>query len=312
MGGEALAHEAERPVGALRLFFVVAVEPRPRQLLAQCAGTGKAGRQLLPGAVFEEDDVRAGDALRAADVHEQAVRLQTLDEGIDFLERQLAVGRAAPRGVPAVYNKIRYLAVVCQQLRDLPEHELALRRGKGAPPDPGRQVEHGEVQACLQTGCAEGPQEFRDDVRPDRGLRDAVVPKFGRPEREALVVLCRQDGKAAACAFGDLRPAIAVRRAGRPVRFGEGITARLPAVFQIEFPVDDVGICMELHGGTVPVDKRAKPEVDEVALKRTEMVHSRARLSNFLWDDYTGKAGVRQASARRCAKRRCRRCMSWK
>ena len=41
---------------------------------------------------------------------------------------------------------------------------------------------------------------------------------------------------------------------------------------------------MELHGGTVPVDKRAKPEVDEVALKRTEMVHSRARLSNFLWD----------------------------
>ena len=112
---------------------------------------------------------------------------------------------------------VRYLAVVCQQLRDLPEHELALRRGKGAPPDPGRQVEHGEVQACLQTGCAEGPQEFRDDVRPDRGLRDAVVPKFGRPEREALMVLCRQDGKAAACAFGDLRPAIAVRRAGRPV-----------------------------------------------------------------------------------------------
>ena len=61
VAGEALAHEAERPVGALWLFFVVAVEPRPRQLLAQCAGTGKAGRQLLPRAVFKEDDVRAGE-----------------------------------------------------------------------------------------------------------------------------------------------------------------------------------------------------------------------------------------------------------
>ena len=30
---------------------------------------------------------------------------------------------------------------------------------------------------------------------------------------------------------------------------------------------------MELHGGTVPVDKRAEPEINEVALKRTEMVH---------------------------------------
>ena len=65
-----------------------------RQLLAQCAGTGKAGRQLLPRAVFEEDDVRAGDALRAADIHEQAVRLQALDEGIDFLEYYARLLRA--------------------------------------------------------------------------------------------------------------------------------------------------------------------------------------------------------------------------
>ena len=94
VAGEALAHEAERPVGALWLFFVVAVEPRPRQLLAQCTGTGKAGRQLLPRAVFKEDDVRAGDALRAADIHEQAVRLQALDEGIDFLEYYARLLRA--------------------------------------------------------------------------------------------------------------------------------------------------------------------------------------------------------------------------
>lgn len=95
-----------------------------------------------------------------------------------------------------------------------------------------------------------------------------MIGIVGGPEIEALVVLACQGSELTAGAFSDFCPLLAVVGSGRVKVFF--IKRELPgqiAVFMVVFPVDDVGVVVELEGCAVKMDKCAKAQIDKFFLQ---------------------------------------------
>ena len=95
-----------------------------------------------------------------------------------------------------------------------------------------------------------------------------MIGIVGGPEIEALVVLACQGSELAAGAFSDFCPLLAVVGSGRvEILFIKGKLPGQITVFMVVFPVDDVGVVVELEGCAVKMDKCAKAQIDKFFLQ---------------------------------------------
>ena len=82
------------------------------------------------------------------------------------------------------------------------------------------------------------------------------------------MVLGGQGSELAAGAFSDFCPLLTVFWSGRvEILFVKGKLPGQIAVFMVVFPVDDVGVVVELEGCAVKMDKCAKAQIDKFFLQ---------------------------------------------
>ena len=223
---------------------------------------------FLTGGVFIKYNVGTGQSVLTADIHQHTVRLQRFYKMVELLEGKHFIGGTAPRSIPAVYDQEWDFSIPGQKFCYLTENLFFLSCSAGSVTGLSSQVEHGKIQTGNNSLAAERVQISGNDIGFVCRISHTVIGIVGGPEIEALVVLACQGSELAAGAFSDFCPLLAVFWSGRVKVFF--IKRELPgqiAVFMVVFPVDDVGVVVELEGCAIEMDKRAKAQIDKFFLQ---------------------------------------------
>ena len=223
---------------------------------------------LLTGGVFIKYNVGTGQSVLTADIHQHTVRLQRFYKMVELLEGKHLIGGTAPGSIPAVYDQERDFSIPGQKLCYLTENLFFLSCSAGSVTGLSSQVEHGKIQTGHDSFPAECIQVGGDNVCFIRRIFYTVFGIIGGPEIEALVVLGCQGSELTAGAFCDACPLLTVLWSGGvEILFVKGKLPGQITVFMVVFPVDDVGVVVELEGCAVKMDKCAKAQIDKFFLQ---------------------------------------------
>ena len=168
------------------------------------------------------------------------------------MERDFIIRDAGPRGVPAIDDECRDVAIVRKEFMQLRLDEISMLLGFDvARTDAMACVEDAEVQHHAQSLLAKGINILAHDIHMGRRLHGVVVGCFGIPDAETAMMLGGEAAIAHACCLCCLCPLVTIK-----MRRGESRDRHIwvrPVLNRI--------------GGHVIVDEHAEAQVNKGLLQ---------------------------------------------